>query len=249
MSGSTVSAHKQSPERYRELWNRKTALRAIYTDIYRRMIEASVPGSILELGGGSGNFKSFAPGTVSTDITPAQWLDVVCDAQRLPFASASFSNVVMVDVLHHVENPLHGLTEAARILRPGGRLIFCEPAITPLSGAFYRLFHSEPIDMSVDPLSAGTITPGKDPWQSNQAIPTLLVGRFRAKLAKRLPELNPLRVEWFSFLAYPLSGGFRPWSLVPATIANPLLTIEWQMRKLFGRVAAFRLLAVYERSQ
>ena len=98
------------------------------------------PGPTLEVGGGSGNFKLFAPDTVSSDILPAPWLDLVCDAQRLPFADASFANIVMVDVLHHIGSPLRFLKEAARVLRPGGRLIFCEPAITPLSGLFYRSF-------------------------------------------------------------------------------------------------------------
>ena len=58
----------------------------------------------------------------------------------------------MVDVLHHIESPLRLFAEAARVLRPGGRLIACEPAITPLSGLFYRRFHDEPVDMSADPL-------------------------------------------------------------------------------------------------
>jgi len=93
----------------------------------------------LELGGGSGNFKLFAPDAVSSDILSAPWLDVVCDAQRLPFSDQAFSNVVMIDVLHHVENPLRALRQACGVLRVGGRVIMCEPAITPLSGIFYRL--------------------------------------------------------------------------------------------------------------
>ena len=145
----------KAPVTYREIWDRKPVLRAIYGDIYRRMLDAVMPGPILEIGGGSGNFKLFAPDVISSDILPAPWLDLVCDAQRLPFADASFANIVMVDVLHHIENPLRFFQEALRVLRPNGRLIFCEPAITPLSGVFYRLFHDEPVDMSVNPLEIG----------------------------------------------------------------------------------------------
>lgn len=235
------------PTDYRAVWNEKPVLRAIYGDIYRRMAAQTVPGPILEIGGGSGNFKSFAPQTVSTDIVFAPWLDTVCDAQRIPFADASFSNIVMMDVLHHIEFPVRALREFARVLKPGGRLIVCEPAITPLSGIFYRLLHPEPVDMSADPLADGTISPDKDPFDSNQAIPTLLTGRYRQRLAAAIPVLGLAELERFSFLAYPLSGGFRPWSLVPASIVGPLLAMEWKLRRIFGRIAAFRLLAVYQK--
>jgi SAM-dependent methyltransferase len=247
VTNPTAIPFEPSLQNVRELWQRKPALRAIYSDIYRRMLEVSVPGPILEIGGGSGNFKEFAANAVSTDILPAPWLDVVCDAQRLPFAAGSFANVMMIDVLHHIERPVYALAEAGRVLRPGGRLIFCEPAITPLSGPFYRNFHPEPVDMSADPLADGDITLGKDPWLSNQAIPTLLVGRYRKDLARTVPTLIPGKVELFSFLAYPLSGGFRPWSLLPKAMTEPLLKLEWSMRKIMGRLAAFRLLAIYER--
>ena len=238
---------EKAPASYREIWDRKPVLRAIYGDIYRRMLVHVVAGRILEVGGGSGNFKLFAPDTISSDILPAPWLDLVCDAQQLPFADASFGNIVMVDVLHHIASPLRFLKEATRVLRPGGRLICCEPAITPLSGLFYRRFHDEPVDMSVDPLKADDAAGPKDPYNSNQAIPTLLAGRFREACRRAAPGLELDRVDYFSFLAYPLSGGFREWSLIPAATARPLLAAEWKLRHLFGRLAGFRLLAVYRR--
>ena len=238
----------KAPVAYREIWNRKPVLREIYGDIYRRILEDAVPGPMLEIGGGSGNFKDFAPNSISSDIMPAPWLDLVCDAQRLPFSDASFANIAMVDVLHHIESPLRFLQEIQRVLLPNGRLIFCEPAITPLSGLFYRLFHDEPVDMSANPLAAVTISEDKDPWDSNQAIPTLLVGRFREALARAVPGLTLENVERFSFAAYPLSGGFQPWCLLPKLIVRPLLKLEWLSRHIFGRMAAFRLLAVYRKN-
>jgi len=233
---------------YREIWNAKPVLRAIYGDIYRRMMTSIAPGLTLEVGGGSGNFKSFAPDTVTTDIVSAPWIDVTCDAQRLPFADCTFANVVMVDVLHHIEFPVRALKEFDRVLKPGGRLVMCEPAITPVSWVFYKLLHPEPVDMSADPLQDGTISPDKDPFDSNQAIPTLLTGRDRLRLAQAVPGLALARLERFSFAAYPLSGGFRPWSLIPAFAVEPVLAAEWAMRRLFGPIAAFRLLAEYRKN-
>lgn len=236
------------PEQYRAIWRKKPALRAVYGDIYRRIDTRRRPGRTLEIGGGSGNLKDFVRDVVSTDILFAPWLDAVCDAQRLPFADGSFDNVVLFDVLHHIERPLRFMAQAERVLAPGGRLIFCEPAITPLSGIVYRLFHSEPVDMRADPLADGPPTPGRDPYDSNQAIPTLLTGRFRDAVAARVPNLELLAVERFSFAAYLLSGGFRRWSLLPTFAAGPLLKLEWSVRRVFGPIAALRLLAVYEKA-
>jgi SAM-dependent methyltransferase len=235
-----------SPD-YRAIWNSKPSLRAVYTDIYQRMLAKTVPGPTLEIGGGSGNFKATVPHTITSDIAMAPWLDLVCDAQRLPFADSAFANVVMVDVLHHIENPLRALIEMRRVLQPGGRLIACEPAITPLSGIFYRLMHPEPVDMSANPLTERQITTGRDPFESNQAIPTLLVGRYRDELKQAVPGLDLASVDRLSFLAYPLCGGFQRWSLLPLAMANPLLALEWKLRRLLGHLAAFRLLVVYEK--
>jgi SAM-dependent methyltransferase len=239
----------ETPLDYRRVWERKPVLRHVYDDIYRRIVAAMTDGPTLEIGGGSGNFKAFAPDVVSSDILPAPWLDVVCDAQRLPYADGCFANVIMVDVLHHIESPRLFMREAERVLAGGGRLIFCEPAITPLSGVFYRALHREPVDMVVDPLAAGTITEQKDPYESNQAIPTLLVGRYRDALARAVPGLVLRRVDRFSFWAYPLSGGFQSWSALPAFAAKPLLRLEWRLRRLLGPLAGFRLLAVYEKAR
>jgi SAM-dependent methyltransferase len=239
---------EQSLLAYRRIWDQKPVLREVYLDIFRRILGEVTPGPTLEIGGGSGNFKTFAPELISTDIVATPWLDLVCDAQRLPFPDATFANIVMVDVLHHIGSPLRFLQEAERVLRPDGRLVFCEPAITPMSALLYRLLHVEPVDMSFDPLTATKLDTEKSPWDSNQAIPTLLVGRYRAALARTVLGLALEKVTRFSFLAYPLSGGFQPWSLLPRFLARPLLKLEWLSRGLLGPLIAFRMLAVYRKA-
>lgn len=47
-------------------------------------------------------------------------------AERLPFESASFDTAVFTLVLCTVPDPAAALDEAARILRPGGKLLFVE---------------------------------------------------------------------------------------------------------------------------
>ncbi len=232
---------------HRELWKRKPVLRAIYTDFYLRIVRACRPGRSLEIGGGSGNLKAFAEQVVATDIVPVPWLDAAADAQALPFADGSFANIVAVDVLHHIERPRRFLAEAQRVLEPGGRLILLEPAITSLSWIFYRFFHPEPVNMAADPLADGPIDSSRAPFDANQGIPTLLFGRHSERLAQLFPGLKLVHVEHLSLLAYPLSGGFRSWCLVPEFMVGPLLKMENLLAPAIGRLAAFRLLAVMER--
>lgn len=246
---TSTRAPKPADERLadqRDAWRRKPALRAVYTDCYRRMAASCGPGRTLEIGGGSGNFKEFAPHVVSTDIVALPWLDAVCDAHRLPFRDAAFGNVVLFDVLHHLAVPRRFLAEAVRVLRPGGRIVVCEPAVTVASWAPYRFVHPEPVRMREDPL-ADAEAGARDPFDSNQAIPTLLFGRHRRRLAGIFPELRLRRMTYFALLAYPLSGGFRPWSLLPAPLVAPILRLDTALARWLGRVMGFRLLAVLER--
>src|ERR1700731_2796570 len=115
---------------YRTVWDDKPVLRTVYDEMYGRIVESCGAGPILEIGGGSGNLKKSVPHCISSDVQFSPTLDLVADAQRLPFRDASLGNIVMVDVLHHVEFPVRFLREAGRTLRPGGRLVMVEPAIT-----------------------------------------------------------------------------------------------------------------------
>ncbi len=233
---------------YRAVWQRKPVLRLIYNDFYDRIAAACVPGPIVEVGGGVGNLKHRIGGVIATDIQFAPWLDAVADAQQLPFAPASIGNIVMIDVLHHLEFPAVFFREAVRVLRPGGRVVMVEPAITWGSTLAYRLLHNEPVRMSADSLGDGAPDPSRDPYDANQAVPTLLATRDHDRFHRLFPDLRIVRVEWFSFASYVLSGGFRSWSLVSEKFAQRLLEVERSIERALGRLGAFRVMLIIDKA-
>lgn len=68
----------------------------------------------------------------------------VGDAQRIPFADASFDAVTLWDVLEHLPDPHAALAEIARCLRPGGSVALstgdAQSAVARLSGARWHLY-------------------------------------------------------------------------------------------------------------
>ena len=88
----------------------------------------------------------------------------------------------------------------------------------------------------------------RDPFLSNQAVPTLLVSRYKNQLHSMIPGLKLSEHQWLGSLAYPLSGGFQEWSLVPRLAVRPVLALESLIDVVLGRWTAFRLIVTLERS-
>jgi SAM-dependent methyltransferase len=126
---------------------RKRVLDALYPDPtlpYRRaLLSAAGPGTLaLEIGAGSGvgkgkqghsPLRGVVGYLVGIDLEPAvgtnPTLDVgfVADASRLPFPDESFNLVFHRMVAEHFEEPAGPIRECARVLRPGGKLVFITP--------------------------------------------------------------------------------------------------------------------------
>ena len=234
---------------HRAVWEKKKALRLLYRDFHRQLIGSCPEGRILDIGGGTAHIKEFRPDIVSADILPFPGIDVVADAHRLPFPDRSFSGIVMLDVLHHLERPIDFLNEAARLLDHGGRLAMMEPAMTTIGRWFYHRYHEEPVDMTADPYALVTINPDRDPFDANQAIPTLLFGdaASRTRFERTVPSLRVLGVDWQSLFAYPMSGGFQNWSLIPGAAVRPMLALERNLPSAIRKHLAFRMMIVLER--
>jgi len=234
---------------HRSRWEKKPSVRLLYQDFHRQLLASCPEGRILDIGSGTAHVKDFNSDIVSADIMAFPGIDAVTDAHQLPFRDGTFSGVVMLDVLHHLERPLDFLKEAARVLRGGGRLAMIEPAMTTIARRFYDHFHEEPVDMNVDPFAPVKINPDRDPFDANQAIPWLLfaTAAARGRVEREVPSLRVCNVDWFSLFAYPMSGGFQSWSLLPAALVPSMLAFEAKVPQAVRKQIAFRMIIVIER--
>ena len=231
----------------RQIWRSKGVVRGLYRKWYQLIGSALQGGIIVELGGGSGNLKEYFPGAISSDILFAPWLDAVLDAQALPFQDQSIDGIVLFDVLHHLSRPILFFSEAQRVLRPKGRIVMMEPFVSWFSYFVYRLFHHESMNWHVDPFGKGSQEGEKDPFEGNQAVPTIIFEKQKEKFGAFFPGLTILKKEVMDFLVYPLSGGFHHPTFIPAFLWPALRSMENLLRPL-GRFLAFRLFVVAEKS-
>ena len=240
-------------ERHRRVWDANPALRQLYADWYARIAAELPPASLgprVEIGSGPGFAREFIPDLEPSDLVRAPWHDREVSADALPYPDASLGAIVLCDVLHHLPSPRRFFEEATRALRPGGRIVLCEPYMSGTSYPIYKLFHEEPIALAGDPLADQNGTNGttaRDPFDSNQAIPTLLFGRSRGPFEAMFPELTILGIDHLAGLSYPASGGFSRRPFLPLSAWSMLHKIEARLPKAVIRWLAFRMLVTIER--
>jgi hypothetical protein len=85
---------------------------------------------------GSGDVPAPDPRIISVDVLPTENVDVVAEAEALPFQTGSFDLVVSGAVFEHVFDPVGSAREARRVLKNGGRL--------RIDTAFLQSYHGYP---------------------------------------------------------------------------------------------------------
>lgn len=195
----------------RKAWEQWPAnLEALLEERFAFIKNVLEPGAlVLELGAGRGHTRRLLDGVnlVQTDVEWNEWLDVVATAESLPFADNSFDAVLIVAVLHHLDFPLRGLDEAARVVRPGGRIFVSEPHGSVVLRALLRFLQHEHYDPNVDPYSDKRCkSEGRSSWDGNNAIPDLIFGD-RARFARRFPMLQIDHSRYCECLLFINSGG------------------------------------------
>ena len=119
----------------------------------RKQLVPRARGRVLEIGAGSGHNLPFydaeqvevvfalepsegmrrrAAGRVAAARFDVKWLDL--PGEEIPLDDASVDTVVVTFTLCTIPDPARALAGMRRVLRPGGRLLFCEHGAAPDEG-------------------------------------------------------------------------------------------------------------------
>jgi SAM-dependent methyltransferase len=200
------------------LLREKPFLRSLYAHYYAEFARAhrnAPEGLRVELGSGAGFLDETIPGLVRLDIRKGARIDIVASALAMPFASRSVGALFMLNVLHHLPDAEAFFSELSRVLVPGGRAVFVEPYVSPISRLVYRNAHHEPFD----PAQRDWRVAGKGAMTAaNDALPWIVFCRDRARFEALFPSLEIARVHPHTIALYALSGGFSYRSLAPAAL-------------------------------
>jgi SAM-dependent methyltransferase len=155
--------------------------------------------------GGAG---SFVDGYVNLDLYPLQGVNVVGDAQCLPFASGVFQRVECDAVLEHVENPEKVVREIERVLVPGGFAHIVTPFCHPFH-EYPRDFHRFTLDGLKE--MAGDLQVVAEGWRTG---PTATMLIFLLEYVKLWLPWRPWRI---------LAHGVLGWILFPLRYLDLLM--------------------------
>jgi ubiquinone/menaquinone biosynthesis C-methylase UbiE len=190
------------------LYDRLTAAneRAGFAD-RRAELLAGARGATLELGAGTGLSLPYYPDAVTdlvlTEPEPhmarrlrarlvevGRQAEVVeAPAERLPFEDERFETAVVTLVLCTVRDPARALDEVARVLKPGGRLLFLEHVRASEGGrlAVWQDRLERPWGWV-----AGGCHPNRDTLAALEASPLHVESADRGEMPKAPPLVRPL---------------------------------------------------------
>ncbi len=132
------------------------------------------------------------------------------DAQRLPFASNSFDCATVAFGIRNVQDPVQGLRDMARVVRPGGKVLvleFSKPR-TPVLGPLYLWYFRK-----ILPKIGALLSPGSRGSNAYKYLPeSVMQFPEREAFAKLMMEAGLERTQ-FKLLSFGIACLY--WGFVP----------------------------------
>lgn len=125
---------------------------------YKALAELTIDGAVLDVGGSTkSGYHELLKGnhTITTaNIDTSYGAEVVFDAQKpWPIEDAAYDAVLFINVLEHLYDYQTPITEAHRVLRPGGRVVSATPFLFRVHGSpddYFRYSKSALMRMYTD---------------------------------------------------------------------------------------------------
>ena len=242
--------HKKIDYKNRKIYQNKDLIKIIYNNYYKNIkknIYLSDKKKILELGSGGGNIKKVIKECITSDQFKNKNIDRIENIYKINFKKNSISNIILIDVFHHLQFPSLALKEIHKVLIKNGRIIMVEPAMGLIPRIVYKIFHYEPNGFNLRikwnnipkkmPLSNQYFAAQSIPWRAFFLKELNLKSKYSIKLIKP-----------FSDFAFLLSGGYSYKALYPKILYSLIKLIDKILTSISIRIFSARMLIVLEKN-
>lgn len=177
----------------------------------KNAIDAHASGSLLDVGCGNKPYKEwYGPRTENSlgcdmEQSDKNLVDTLCPANQLLFDDGQFNTVLCTQVLEHVFETSGVLSEAYRVLKPGGKIILTVPFTWEIHEKPYDFYRFTRYSLQEAFANAGfqniDIKANGGKWACcfqmfiNTVYSTFPYKTFRAKILKLI--FMELRLTWF----------------------------------------------------
>jgi len=222
----------------------KSYLEDLYLEIVKRI---SPSAFILEVGAGAGTSTLFLPNhnILRTDLISANPVLVSenVNVLDLGFKSGEFDAVIAIDVIHHLSDPLRGLSQMCRVIKPNGKILLIEPYVSIFSFPIYKVFHQEKTSMFLrqrDLLQSET----KEPSLGNQTIAQTVFKRksLTTKLKDILGPGAEISITYRDFIGFFATGGINKPLRTSGSFIRLVLKLEKNIPQSILKLIASRMI-------
>ena len=184
-----------------------TALGILYQEWYNLISKylSLMDGINIELGCGASFINKTNKSIKKTDVFLNANTDFKLDAMEVGEKfEHKISNLILVNVFHHISNPELFLKSAEKSLLEGGRIIMIEPSNNFWSKLVYKFIGHEKFDTKQIDWDFAS----KDPLlDSNQALSWIIFERDFNKFKNSFPMFSMIKKKNMMPISYLISGG------------------------------------------
>lgn len=244
-----MNNHEKFDIQNRKIFKKKKTLQLVYKNYFnliKENLEINSKKPILEIGS-SGFIKNFIPNCITSNLVKNnKMIDKELNIFDLKKNKETFSNIVMIDIFHHLKFPMFALFNLHSALIKNGRVIMIEPAMGWIPRIIYKLFHHEPngFDLKINWQDKTDLSFNKSDYFAAQALP------WRGFVKKELEYskfFNLKKINYFSDFAYLASGGFSFNSFYPEKLYPFIKKIDYILTRISKTIFAARMIIVLEK--
>jgi SAM-dependent methyltransferase len=242
--------HKKIDYKNRKIYQNKELIKIIYSNYYKKIkknIYVSDKKKTLELGSGGGNIKKVIKECITSDQFKNENIDRIENIYNINFKKNSISNIILIDVFHHLQFPGLALKEIHRVLIKNGRIIMVEPAMGFIPRIIYKIFHYEPngFNLKINWNDTPKKIPSLNQYFAAQSLP------WRAFFLKELNLRSNYKIKLikpFSDFAFLLSGGYSYKAFYPKFLYSLIKLIDKILTSISIKIFSARMLIVLEKN-